>query len=56
MNLLPSRNVPTARSQCPKHLVAMHQQRGHNAPFLDGMPNFGDIDFQDLFTIYVIKS
>ena len=41
MPLLPSRNAPTAKSQCT-HIL---EHRGRNAPLLDGMPHFRDSRF-----------
>ena len=38
MPLLPSRNAPTAKSQCT-HIL---EHRGCNAPLFDGMPHFRD--------------
>ena len=41
MPLLPSRNVPIAKSECT-HIL---EHCGRNAPLLDGMPHFCDSRF-----------
>ena len=50
MPLLPSRNAPTAKSQCP-HIL---EHCGRNAPLLDGMPHFLGSRVFNIYIFYII--
>ena len=50
MPLLPSRNAPIAKSQCP-HIL---EHRGCNAPLLDGMPHFLGSRVFNIYNIYIL--